>query len=276
MAMFGTCTRGLILKATRNRSLNVLRSGQSEFRRQIQSKAFDLYGFPLSQPTRSILFLCDENTIPYNLIYVDARKLETRKPDFLQLFPVGLVPAINDDGFRVTEGAAILQYLCEKHQLSSWYPLGFDKLEAIQARAKINFWLHWHHSNLRHSTRTILVPYHYPPKGLTKEEAISKGVKDYGRAMKYVENYLKQRHENVDPNKRIFLCSDDTPTIADLLVLPEIDQLKSEAFNLYDYSPYPNVLRWLNACQTSLKSYEKNFSFVKKESKVWTGMPARK
>jgi glutathione S-transferase len=149
------------------------------------SKPLELYGMPLSQPTRSVMLLCAENNIPYNLTLVDARKFDTKKPDFLKLFPVGYAPAINDEGFLLTESAAIMQYLCEKHQLTSWYPCKGTNDHAVQARAKVNFWLHWHHGSMRSSTRSLLVPSIYPPKGKTREEALAKGAKEFSRGVKY-------------------------------------------------------------------------------------------
>lgn len=57
-----------------------------------------IYGFPLSQPTRSVLMLCEEENIPYEVIIVDALKGENRKPAFKRMHPAGLVPVINDNG----------------------------------------------------------------------------------------------------------------------------------------------------------------------------------
>lgn len=228
--------------------------------RSLSTQPFDLYGFVLSQPARSIVLLCEENNISYNLIPVDARNLETRKPEFLKLFPVGLVPAINDNGFLLTEAAAILQYLSEKHQLNDWYPTG-KSLSDIQRRAQINFWLHWHHSNMRLSTRSILIPYHYPPKGVTKEDAVAKGCKEYSKGVKFLESYLKKRFQSSDYKDK-FLCSSNKPTIADLLLIPEIDQVSKEAFNLFDYSPYPNVLRWMENIRETVPSYAANFKNI--------------
>jgi glutathione S-transferase len=199
------------------------------------SNSMELYGMPLSQPTRSVMLLCAENNIPYNLTLVDARKFDTKKPEFLKLFPVGYAPAINDEGFLLTESAAVMQYLCEKHQLTSWYPFEGTDGQAIQARAKVNFWLHWHHGNMRCSTRSLLVPSVYPPKGKTREEALAKGAKEFSRGVKYLESYLKQRYEK--NAKDLFLCSSASPTIADLMVLPEVDQLTEKGMNLFDFTP---------------------------------------
>jgi hypothetical protein len=54
-----------------------------------------IYGFPLSQPTRSVLLLCHANDIPYDFKIVDAIKGENRKSDFLKIHPAGNLLEIN-------------------------------------------------------------------------------------------------------------------------------------------------------------------------------------
>jgi glutathione S-transferase len=235
------------------------------------TKALDLYGFPLSQPTRSILFLCDENKISYNLINVDARKGDARKPDFLKLFPVGFVPAINDDGYLLTEAAAILVYLCEKHGLEPWYP---TDSASMKKRADINFWLHWSHSATRLSTKKILVPNFFPPKNVSLVDALDSGRKEYSRGMKYLEAYLQSRY-TTDPGST-FLCSTSFPTIADLMLLPELDQISANGFNLFDYTPYPSIQKYMTTLANILNSYEKNFLGVKKEVAILAAKKANK
>jgi glutathione S-transferase len=231
----------------------------------------DLYGFHLSQPTRSVYFLCDENHISYNKFAIDARKGETRNPEFLAKFPMGKVPVIYDNGFKLAEGAAILIYLSEKHHLSSWYPAcERNELSTIQQRGAINYWLHWHHGNLRCGTLKILVPNFFPPKNQSKEEVLNKGRKEFARGIKFLEAYLNKKSTGLKDEVNIFLCSENHPTIADLFLLPEVDQLSERGFNLFDYSPYPNVLKWMKNMQTTLSSYEKNFEGVTKEVKHWS------
>ena len=117
-------------------------------------KSLTIYGFPLSQPTRSVLLLCKENSIPYTFKLVDALKGENLKPEFRKIHPAGLVPAIEDgEGFVLGESGAILQYLSEVHGLNSWYPSDFKQ------RAKVNFWLHWNHNKTRVRRRSWFPSY---------------------------------------------------------------------------------------------------------------------
>ena len=109
--------------------------------------ALTVYGVPLSQPVRAVLWALIWKGVPFTLVPVNpgsSRKGGTRHPDYLsQVNPAGTMPAINDDGFVLSECHAILAYLCEKHGWNDLYPPG-------EKRAKIQEYLHFHHSNTRH------------------------------------------------------------------------------------------------------------------------------
>lgn len=212
-----------------------------------------LYGFPFSQPCRSVLMLCMENGIDHQIIPVDARKGETRKPEFKKIHPAGVVPAIDDNGFLLGEAGAILQYLCEKNQLHSWYP------KDLQQRARVNFWLHWNHSNTRNSTKQILVKRIWPPKDGSMEAALDAGRKELGRSVAFLEQSLAT-------SGGPYLSSKENPTIADLMIAPELDQQLPEAFGLFDFKPYPNVSQWLYRLQTDIPSYKPTFKAVVDEA----------
>ncbi len=84
------------------------------------SSKLTLYGFPLSQPTRSVLLLLQENKIEYDFVLVDALKGETRKQEFLKINPAGLVPCVRHNDFLLAESSAILQYLAEFFSVEKW------------------------------------------------------------------------------------------------------------------------------------------------------------
>lgn len=61
-----------------------------------------------------VLIALEELGLPYALKPVNVRKGEQKNEAFLALNPNGKVPVLIDDGFVVTESAAILVYLAEK------------------------------------------------------------------------------------------------------------------------------------------------------------------
>jgi glutathione S-transferase len=68
---------------------------------------------------------------------VDLLKGEHRTPQYLQLNPNGKAPLLDDDGFRLWESHAIMQYLAERSPGQALYP------REVQARADVNRWLFW-------------------------------------------------------------------------------------------------------------------------------------
>jgi GST-like protein len=61
-----------------------------------------------------VLIALEEMGLPYDLRPVNVRKGEQKAEAFLALNPNGKVPVLVDDGFVLTESAAILVYLAEK------------------------------------------------------------------------------------------------------------------------------------------------------------------
>ena len=61
-----------------------------------------------------------------------------------------------------------------------------------------------------------------------------------------------------------FLAGDNRifPTICDIQILCELDQQMPEGFGLFDFQPFPNILRWMGDLRTLLPGYEKNFQPV--------------
>lgn len=207
-----------------------------------------VYGFPLSQPTRAVLLLLKANKVNYDFILVDALKGENRKPDIKKLLhPAGLVPTIKQGDFVLGESGAILQYLAEFYGLSLWSPTD------VEAKAKVNFWLHWNHTGTRNATKGVLVYALFPMLVKKDPSAPVKGLKGFTSSITFLESQLK---ENGTP----FIVGHN-PTIADLQIITELDQL--EAFHLFDYSPYPHVSQWITTLRGALgEAYEEVYAGV--------------
>lgn len=225
-----------------------------------------LYGFSFSQPLRSILHLCLENKIPYEFVEIDVFKGQNRTASYLQISPTGLVPAITDGvDFSLTEAGAILTYLCEARNLTHWYPQG-----NARSCAKINFWLHWHHLHTRSSTREILgpalVPRAYTKQTPEHQEAVKKS---FGKTLTFLNNYFIT-------SKMPYLAHSSHPTIADLLVLPELDQHTPEGFHLYDYGPYPEVSGYIDRMRSALVHYDTVFKPVCDAAERYKAKQAKK
>jgi glutathione S-transferase len=72
-----------------------------------------LYYVPYTRAIRP-RWLLEELGVPYELVRLDPSKKENRKPEYLEVHPLGHVPALVDGDVRIIESAAICLYLADK------------------------------------------------------------------------------------------------------------------------------------------------------------------
>ncbi len=70
-----------------------------------------VYGHPMSPYTQKVLCTLAEKQHPAEFVLVDIFKGEPRQPPHLLRHPFGLVPVLEDDGYTLYEGRAIIRYL---------------------------------------------------------------------------------------------------------------------------------------------------------------------
>merc|ERR1712012_948941 len=121
--------------------------------------------------------LLDEAGIEHEVKVLNLMAGEQKSEEFLKVNPGGQVPVLVDGDFVLPEGAAILEYIASKHNLTSW--LGED----ARTKAKVHQWMHWHHSATRKSTTAILRPVLWK----TTDEA---GAKAFADSLAFLEKHL--------------------------------------------------------------------------------------
>ncbi len=110
-----------------------------------------LYGGRL---TRAFIveWYLEELAVPYEFIELDMQKGTHLQPDFLAINPMGKLPAIVDENFKLWESGAILLYLTEK----------YNQLPAsLEERVIINQWLFF--------ANATLIPGIFVPTNLERE-----------------------------------------------------------------------------------------------------------
>jgi glutathione S-transferase len=60
------------------------------------------------------VWLLEELAAPYEIVWLDRASDENRKQPYLSINPFGKVPALEDEGFRLYESAAICAYLGDR------------------------------------------------------------------------------------------------------------------------------------------------------------------
>lgn len=73
--------------------------------------------------SQRILWLLEELGVDYEVVgYQRDATTNLAPPELKRAHPLGKSPLIEDDGLRVAESGAIIQYLCERHGGESWLP----------------------------------------------------------------------------------------------------------------------------------------------------------
>lgn len=155
------------------------------------------HGTPFGRITQAFL---DITKTPYIVKIVEVMKGEGKTPEYLQISPLGKIPAIQEsDGFCLGESVAIMKYIANTRQIDDhWYPKDAKK------RAQIDAYLDFHTGNARDFGLTYLMV----EAGGNKTKTIEEATKEVDQALeKVIKSFRKDKK---------FVVSDDKPTIADV------------------------------------------------------------
>jgi maleylacetoacetate isomerase/maleylpyruvate isomerase len=170
----------------------------------------------------------------YEPLFVHLAKGEHRQPQYAKVNAQALVPTlVLDDGTRLNQSLAIIEYLEEKHPQTPLLPQ--DPLGKARVRSLSYLIASEIHplNNLRvlqHLKRALAQTQdqidtwyrHWIADGLAKFEAELASAKHSGR-----------------------FCYQDNPTMADCCLVPQIFNAKRYASDL---TPYPNTMRVFEQC----------------------------
>ena len=193
-----------------------------------------LYGVPFSQPVRAVMWSMLLKRKPFELILTNPGSKGdngSRNPAYLAKNPSGTIPCYEepDNGFTLGEAHAIMTYLGRTEGWHDLYP------EDEHTRAHIDAFLHFHHRNFRDASVGLVAP--KIRKDLDIPELIQQSAqRTLTAALQMLEERVLSEHQ--------FLVG-DTLTLADIGVYAEVGQLQPCFTNVYDFSPFANVQRWL-------------------------------
>lgn len=201
-----------------------------------------LHYHPVSVTSRAIWLCIEENQLPVNLVVVDLLKGEHHEAEYVKLNPNRLVPVLEEGDFVLTESSAILKYLADKFDLSS-YPKG------LQERARVNERMDWLNTQFFREYGYNLIypqifPQHKRPSETTQQETLQWGSERARQAMQLLDDHLLAD----DP----YLCGSDL-TIADYLGVAMVTAGEHIGVNL---DAFPKVKAWLGRMK-SLPSWDK-------------------
>lgn len=193
-----------------------------------------LYMHPVSMTSRPVRLFAAENKIAMDEEVVDLMSGAHMQPAYAAINPNCLVPMLEDGDLRLTESSAILKYLADKIG-SPAYP------KEIKARAKVNEMMDWLNTNFyREWGYNLCYPQLFPNLKRRSDEAQAATL-EFGK--ENAKRWLRVLNDHWLGPKKSYLCGDQI-TIADyfgagIVTLGEIIGV--------NFSPYPNVKRWLDA-----------------------------
>jgi len=170
--------------------------------------------------------------LAYQPVFVNLAKGEHRERQYIEVNPQGLVPTLElDDGARLVQSLAIIEWLDEKHPRPALIPS--DAL----ARARVR------------SLAYLIACEIHPLNNL--------------RVLQHLKRALGQSQEQIDTWYRYWIadglakleaelaaasgkfCHGDSPSMADCCLVPQIFNAKRYGCDL---APYPNTMRAFDAC----------------------------
>jgi maleylpyruvate isomerase len=194
-----------------------------------------LYGYSLSSASYRVRIALALKGLQVTSVPVNLRAGEQRLDEFLQINSQGFVPAlVMDDGAVLTQSVAIIEYLDEIHPEPPLLP------KAPVARARV-----------RSIAQAIACDVH-PLNNL--------------RVLQYLENELQHSKETRETWYRHWVrvgfdalerwlvrdgatgrfCHGDTPTLADVCLVPQVFNARRFALDL---GPYPRIVEIDAACR---------------------------
>lgn len=190
-----------------------------------------LYYHPISNTSRPVVLFASDSNIDLQYQVVDLFKGEHLGKEYAALNPSCLVPMLEDGDFRLTEASAILKYLADKAG-SPAYP------KDLRARARVNERMDWLNTQFyRDWGYGLIYPQLFPHLKRPSEEQ-HRGVVAWGKEkskawLKVLDEHLIGRND--------YLCGPQI-TLADYLGAA---YLTAGEVVRCDFSPYPNISRWL-------------------------------
>lgn len=206
-----------------------------------------LYCHPLTTTSRPLLLFIGDIGAAVDVQVVDIRVSEHLQPAFRAINPNHLLPALDDDGFILTESSAILKYLADRLG-SELYP------HDLRQRARVNERMDWIVTQI---SRDLAFGFVYPqifPTHKRRSHEAQDATLEWARAR--ARRWLEVMDRDLlGPHP--YLCG-EAITIADHYAAPFIALAEVTGSTMAEY---PNVVAWLSRMK-GLRSWSKTFAAI--------------
>lgn len=145
-----------------------------------------IYGQAKSRTGR-VIWAAEELGLPYELKVLNMRGGEHRQEPFLSINPAGKVPAIQDGDFVLSESAAIVSYLADKHAR-----MGLIPTPATQTRARHDQWMAFAINDLDPPLWAIFRQILFLPEEQRSQDIQKAGESDFARAAGVLSKHFER------------------------------------------------------------------------------------
>jgi maleylacetoacetate isomerase len=169
--------------------------------------------------------------LPYEPQFVHLPKGEHRAPAYASLNPQALVPTLEDEGKRLTQSLAIMEYLEELHPSPPLLPhdaVGRARVRSLAQLVACEI----------HPLNNLRVLQHLRKALGQTEEQVNAWY------LHWIADGLAKLEAELQGDGRRF-CHGDAPSIADCCLVPQV--FNAQRFKA-DLTPYPSVMRIFDAC----------------------------
>jgi len=218
-------------------------------------KGLHLFHFSTSNCSMRVRLQLEEKGIEWVDRYMDIRSQKNLTPEYFDIHPQGLVPAIIHDGVIVYESADILLYIEENLPGPSLIP------EGAEARAEMDAWLEFTRTQHVSAIKTWAYGRNRKPTKTKESMAVFEQLQNDVELLEFhrmtmsedyipEEKILKAEAVLLDCFTRIdAMVADkpfmqgDKPTLADIAWIPQYALLQR---NDFPFEQFPNFMSWVN------------------------------
>jgi glutathione S-transferase len=141
-----------------------------------------VYGRANSINVRKVLWMLDELELKYEREDWGRGFRPTEDPEFRKINPVGVVPVIDDDDFRLRESHTIVRYLAAKHGRTDLYP------KDLKLRATVETWMDWAGTEFANGMRPVF--HGLIVKNPAFVDKVEAGIKEWSGQMQVLDAQL--------------------------------------------------------------------------------------
>ena len=190
-----------------------------------------LYTYFRSSAAFRVRIALNVKGLRYESLFVHLAKGEHRRPEYAKVNPQGLLPTLElDDGIRLNQSLAIIEYLEDKYPRPPLLPsdaVGKARVRGLAALVACEI----------HPLNNLRVLQHLKRSLGQSEEQVNAWYRHW------IADGLAKLEAQLDPNAKF--AYGDAPTMADCCLVPQIFNAKRYDCNL---APYPTTMRVFEQC----------------------------